>query len=318
MTLTISPPSHTAHRTVSQGKSSPAPRTMRTPRRAGHSTLGRYVDSQGRAREVLARPGSVGSVLVVDRDVATLGDRRLVAHLAADEPRENASVVCRCYLADVRGRWCRSVKAEDLEGVSCAEGERAEQALGTGSFTAGTVKSLEVGSYAYRLEPLSTDMSIPELRWHRYLLNGDAMDTPEPISVREVIARTEDYEPVCTLTLRACSGHRHDPSVSVVVLRAELERVHASSIVLNRGLRQAVLAAMQAQNLSMSEIAIRCGRVKRDGRGNMSGETSWLARRLGILPEGGKNAPTPWVHSEVLGLIARCGLGISPREVELG
>ena len=34
----------------------------------------------------------------------------------------------------------------------------------------------------------------------------------------------------------------------------------------------------------MSEIATRCGRVKRDSRGNESGETSWLARRLGILP----------------------------------
>jgi hypothetical protein len=67
----------------------------------------------------------------------------------------------------------------------------------------------------------------------------------------------------------------------------------------------------------MSEIAIRCGRVKRDSRGNESGETSWLARRLGMLPEGGHETPTPWVHSDVLALIARRGLGISPREVEL-
>jgi len=28
--------------------------------------------------------------------------------------------------------------------------------------------------------------------------------------------------------------------------------------------------------------------------------------------------PTVWVHSDVLGLIARDGLGISPLEVELG
>jgi hypothetical protein len=67
----------------------------------------------------------------------------------------------------------------------------------------------------------------------------------------------------------------------------------------------------------MSEIAIRCGRIKRDGRGNESGETSWLARRLGLLPEGGHDAPTPWIHSEVLALIARDGIGVSPREVEL-
>jgi hypothetical protein len=77
------------------------------------------------------------------------------------------------------------------------------------------------------------------------------------------------------------------------------------------------LATIEHQGLSLSEIAIRCGRVKRDHRGNESGETSWLARRLGILPEGGRNAPTPWIHSDVLALIAREGLGVSPREVEL-
>jgi hypothetical protein len=67
----------------------------------------------------------------------------------------------------------------------------------------------------------------------------------------------------------------------------------------------------------MSTIAIRCGRVKRDRRGNESGETSWLARRLGLLPEAGQVMPTPWIHSDVLALIARRGLGVSPREVEL-
>jgi hypothetical protein len=67
----------------------------------------------------------------------------------------------------------------------------------------------------------------------------------------------------------------------------------------------------------MSEIAIRCGRIKRDRNGNASGETSWLARRLGIMPEGGCTAPTPWIHTDVLALIARCGLGVAPREVEL-
>jgi len=102
------------------------------------------------------------------------------------------------------------------------------------------------------------------------------------------------------------------------MLRTELERVKGSPIVLNRGLRQAVLAAVEWQGVSMSEIAIRCGRVKRDAKGKESGETSWLARRLGVLPEGGGKTYTPWIHSDVLALIARDGLGISPREVELG
>ena len=38
--------------------------------------------------------------------------------------------------------------------------------------------------------------------------------------------------------------------------------------------------------------------------------------RLGMMPEGGRARPTPWVHSDVLALIARDGLGLSPREVE--
>ncbi len=57
---------------------------------------------------------------------------------------------------------------------------------------------------------------------------------------------------------------------------------------------------------------MRCGRVKRDAAGNESGETSWLARRLGLLPEGGRKRATPWIHSDVLALIARDGLGVEP------
>ena len=60
--------------------------------------LGRYADIEGHSREVVALPGALGSVLVVDRDASTLGDRRLVAHLASDEPAENAALVCSRYL----------------------------------------------------------------------------------------------------------------------------------------------------------------------------------------------------------------------------
>ena len=137
------------------------------------------------------------------------------------------------------------------------------------------------------------------------------------MSVREVIARLEHYEPVRTMTVAALARSRGEPQVSSTVLRAEMERVDRSPIVLNRGLRMVALATIERQGLSLSEIAIRCGRVKHDRRGNESGETSWLARRLGILPEGGRDAPTPWIHSDVLALIAREGLGVSPREVEL-
>ena len=138
------------------------------------------------------------------------------------------------------------------------------------------------------------------------------------MSLREAIACLQDYEPVRTSTVWALLRYRGDGEVSTTVLRAELQRVQHSPIVLNRKLRQVVLATIEREHLSMSEIAIRCGRVKRDASGNESGETSWLARRLGILPEGGRDMPTPWIHSDVLGLISRQGLGISPREVELG
>ncbi len=94
--------------------------------------------------------------------------------------------------------------------------------------------------------------------------------------------------------------------------------MYTSHVVLNRGLRESVLAAVEERGLTMSEIAIRCGRFKRDANGAERGETSWLGRRIGILCESGKSAPTPWVCSDVLALIAREGLGLSPREVELG
>ena len=160
-------------------------------------------------------------------------------------------------------------------------------------------------------------ISIPELRWCR---SGDTPthSEPEPVSVREAIAALDAYEPIRAQTRAAIRRGIGDETISVATLRAELARVEDSPIVLNRALREAVLAAIEREALSMSEIAIRCGRVKRDAAGNASGETSWLARRLGLLPEGGRDTPTRWIHTDVLALIARDGLGASPREVEAG
>jgi hypothetical protein len=283
--------------------------------------LGRYIDLYGHPREVVALPGACGSVLVVDREAATLGDRRLVAHLDADEPVTNAALVCERYLEEDSGerRRCRRITPEDLEtspAAARAEEDRPwiERHLG---LAASETHFLDRCVRTYRLEPLPTGMSIPELRWRCYP-RGETGGAPRPVSVREAVACLESYEPVRSLTLTALARHRDDPEISTAVLRLELERIQESPIVLNRRLRQTVLAAIEHQDLSMSEIAIRCGRVKRDSKGNESGETSWLARRLGILPEGGANRCTPWIHSDVLALIARHGLGISPREVELG
>jgi hypothetical protein len=267
--------------------------------------LGRYRDQSGHPREVVALGGAARSVLVVDRDAATLTDRRLVAHLPSDEPAKNADIVCNEYLADKGRARCRAVTATDLEVApfdDIVPQDRAQPPV------------IRASSGTYSLEPVDGTKSIPELRW----LAQVGSTQPRVVSLREVVARLESYEPARALTRVSLARHRHDPQLSVCTLRAELERVDSSRIVLNRGLRAAVLEAIRAQGLTASEIAIRCGRVKRDARGNVTGETSWLARRVGLVPESRGSLPTPWVHSEVLGLIARCGLGVSPREVELG
>jgi len=277
--------------------------------------LARYTDAEGRPREVLALPGHAGSVLVVDRDATTLGDRRLLAHLAADEPAENAELVCRDYLRDPAAHRCRAVTAEDLRTAPFSEGcsEKEPERAPAPPPEAAQLRDSRGGTH--RLEAFDVpDMTIPELRWRRW---GGPDDAGRPESVREVVACMESYEPVRAITTAVIERHDDDCEISVAVLRAELRRIDASHIVLNRGLRRAVQNAMRTQGLSLSEIAFRCGRVKRDGRGYRSGETSWLSRRVGISPEGGGGEPTPWIHSDVLALIARRGLDISPREVEI-
>jgi hypothetical protein len=315
------PPTASVHRRTAAapaGTTSRRRRAHRQERREeelAQRVLGRYTDPQNRAREVLARPATAGSVLVLDRDIATRADMRLVAHLAPDEPAENAELVCASYFADVaRGRCrCRRLTSQDLNSVPFAE---APHPLATRGSPTRPAWPVDRCGYSYRLEPAQTGMSIPELRWWRRHPSC-ATDHGRIVSMREAIAAIESYEPMCALTVLALSRHDVDGAISTTVLRAELTRVQRSPIVLNRRLREVVLGIVQRDGLSISEIAIRCDRIKRDHRGNESGETSWLARRLGLLPEGGQSTPTPWIHSDVLALIARDGLGVSPREVEL-
>jgi hypothetical protein len=275
--------------------------------------LGGYADGRGELREVIACSGAGGTTLVIDRDRVTHGDARLVAHLAADESATNATLICELYLRDAAARDCRCrlVTAEDALIAPFAD--RRDPCEQTRAATLAA-PPLDRCGRTYSLERVSGDMSIPELRWCRGARDQGAEH--EPLSLREAIAALESYEPVCALTLHALALHRDSGEVSTTVLRAELVRIRESPIVLNRRLRDVVLGAVRRQELSMSEIAVRCGRVKRDRKGNESGETSWLARRIGLAPEGGHDTPTPWIHSDVLGLIARRGLGISPREVE--
>jgi hypothetical protein len=277
--------------------------------RRGLDTLGRYTNTTGREREVIAGRRGDGCVLVVDRDALTLGDRRLVAQLAADEPPQNAALVCAHYLRDAERGRCREVTVEDLIGGPRCEEEQAKLAY--------EIDLLGQRENVYRLDPSPTEAAAMELRWRRHSRRG-ALAVSRIVCLRDVVGALESYEPACGLTRTALARYYEDASVATAVLRGELERLRESPVVLNGKLRQAVLAAVERDGLSLSEIAIRCGRVKRDSKGSMSGETSWLARRVGLLPESGASEPTPWVHTDVLALIARTGLGISPHEVELG
>ena len=259
------------------------------------------VDGQ---RELVLLDGADGSRLLVDRRRPDGADARLLAHLSADEPDANAHHVCREYLADPR-RSARPLRASD---------HFASPDVEDGRVVASFVRTVLTDAAGRRFTLAATAGTPSELRWRRERYPDGAA---RPVSAREVIAALEDYEPVCALTSAAVARFRCDRMVSVATLNVELRRIQTSPIVLNRRLREAVLAAVREHGMSLSAIAMACGRVKYDRRGNGSGETSWLARRVGLLPSGPGTRPNPWVHSDTLALIARNGLGLAPREVEL-
>jgi hypothetical protein len=279
-------------------------------RRPGARRLGGYTrpDTQT-AREVIALPRADASTLVLDCERESFRDARLVARLAPEEPEENARILCELYLADpTRGR-CRALSAQDLAGEHDREGHRA-----TGRAHSAAVEIAGPG-YVFAIRELPVAPGLGELRWTQRSLSMDSEDVGE-ITLRHVIAAVEDYEPARSITLAALIDARDRPPRSSRRLREELHRLSISPIVLNRLLRETVHRHV-AGGLTMSEIAMRCGRTKRDRAGQRSGETSWLARRIGEMSEAGRDRPTGWVHSDTLALIARDGLGVSPHEVEL-
>jgi len=303
---TTAPPGRTARRCPRPSHPMAAPKGRRASARGPGRSIAALELADGPARELIARRGAAGSTLLIDREASTGADERLIAHLAADEPPGNAALICSLYAATApESRRCRRVTESDATAVPEQEATPVpvERTVVLAARGAGL-----------RIEPLPSRMSIPELRW---TIREPGATGARTVSLRDAIAAIEGYEPLCAITRGAIARHTPDPGLSTTTLRSELTRVLESPIVLNRGLREAVLARVEREGWSLSEIAIRCGRVKRDSRGGQSGETSWLARRIGVLPEGGQSEPTVWVHSDVLALIAREGLGISPREVEL-
>lgn len=285
---------------ASQEKAAVRPRRRRAP----GSRLAVYRDAaSGRERELISVKLD-HAVLVIDRRTGGTPDTRLVGRIAPDEPAGNEQLLARVYLADPRRALPRRVTREDLQDPSNSGPSGHGEDWAT-PLIAGIGVTL-------RIQPTSTPPENAALRWTRAHGNSG----PETVSLREVIGHLQDYEPAVSLTRAAIRSHQDPRECSTAVLRAELERVSHSPIVLNRRLREHVQAAA-AEGTTMSEIALRCGRRKRDGRGRESGETSWLARRVGLLPEASATKPTPWIHTEVLALIAREGLGLCPREVEV-
>ncbi len=315
-TTAVSPPlpRHPAGTFTRRGESAGQPGRVkareRTPAAGGH-VIARHVDRGGRRREVVLLAGVAGSRLLVDRDESTMTDRRLIAHLAADEPPASAEAACRAYLSDPDPAGCRRVRGDDLRIAPYAELEAMAEPLAPGANGPDGLIGPDGEELALRLIPGCS--AIPHLRWC-----AGAAGKCRPCSVREVVGRLQCYEPVRAITASAILSRWEDREVSVATLTVELQRLVGSRTVLNRGLRERALALVARGEVSMSEIARRCGRVKHDGHGIVSGETTWLARRLGLAADAPGKAPSPWVHADVLAIIARDGLGVSPREVELG
>jgi hypothetical protein len=242
-------------------------------------------------------------VLVIDEDARTLADRRLVAHLPCDEPAANALLVCRLYLADPHGRVARAVVADDWRrapgATPQADAPRAGSAL------------VDARRRAYRLAIRTGAWGGGELRW---TASDAESTTTRTVGLRDVVGALEAYQPACAMT-EAAVRNPPDPLVSTLALAGELERLRRRRTVLNRPLREAVQQALD-DGLSLSQIAARCGRHKSRRTAPRVGDTSWLGRRIGLLPEAGRDEPSPWIEPDVLALIAREGLGLDPRQVE--
>lgn len=293
--------------TTTARPATPAPHTRAEATRGRR--LGRYSASATQQREVLRVPLPDGSALVIDYELATLAAGRLVAHLAADEPAENAQIVCDLYIADASRGRCRAVTNHDFQATPHA----APPAPHTETHAPPGGPLQDDDGYLYRLRAIPADRGAPELRWTRSHQPGREQRYA-PVSLRDLIGSLQAYEPAREITRAAIA--RHAEHISTRRLQIELDRLANSPVVLNRKLRQQVQRMVERGEVSISQIAVRCGRIKRDSHGKLSGETSWVARRIGLMPEAGAQKPCPWIRSDVLARIARDGLGISPHEAE--
>jgi hypothetical protein len=289
----------------------------RTPRRARSSSrapaaregsrqepLARYTTEDGVRREIITCPGAEDRTLVIDRDTRK-HDTGLIAALAPDEPTDNALLLARMYVADTTGRYCRALERADLlgPGEEPSSAGRDQRRLLPESLT-------DRRGNTYRIVETMTGAGTVQRAWTR-LTPGET--PPRRVSLRQVVGAMEDYQPAVATTERAVAIER-----STARLARELERLRRSPIVLNRRLREAVLAALARDDLGLGEVAIRCGRTERCGDGGRCADGVWVARRIGLMPEGGKAEPSAFIDSRLLALIARAvGLDVVDVEVPL-
>ena len=192
----------------------------------------RYLAADG-PRELVLIAGADGSRLLVDRSEPDHADARLLAHLASDEPDANARLVCRDYL-HAGARHARALTRADLRSPP----RGLARAPARGSVRAGRADRRRRPSLR-----AARRRHAAELRWTREA--RPRAGASRRVSARDVVGALEDYEPVCALTRSAVARFRDDRRVSVATLAVELRRVETSPIVLNRKLREAVLAAVR-------------------------------------------------------------------------
>src|SRR6202035_5781418 len=125
-----------------------------------------------------------------------------------------------------------------------------------------------------------SDKGGPALRWTVTTRAGAGRQV---LPLRQVFGLLQAYEPAASMTRAALAAHAGSAGVSMSGLRGELDRACNSPIVLNRALRERVERVVATEGLSMSEIATRCGRVKRRRHGSRA------ARRAGS--QGGSASP---------------------------
>jgi phage baseplate assembly protein W len=147
-----------------------------------------------------------------------------------------------------------------------------------------------------------------DLRWIRATPgSGDAA----AVTLRAVVDALEAYEPAVVMSMEVLEAHSEGANST---LRREVTQVRSSRHVLNRRLREAVAAELE-RGTSLAQIAQRCGRTKTIAHGARTGDGAWVARRVGLIPDG-KSLPTRWVDERVLAEIAEA-LGLTPADVRL-